>query len=83
MHLVHVVDCPNMNGKAGTMGSSNESAINQGNFSRVSWDLKAVAFWNFAAHSEACRPHPSNTFRPHRCTHRASEEGSEAIKPSV
>jgi hypothetical protein len=83
MHFFLIVDCPDMHGQAGTMGPSNEPSINEGNFSRVSWDLKAVALGNFAADSEACSPHPSNTPRPHRCAHLASEEGSEVIKPFV
>jgi hypothetical protein len=49
MHLLHVVDCPDMHGEAGTMGPSNESPIDEGNLSRVGRNLKAVAFRDFAA----------------------------------
>lgn len=83
MHLIYLVDGPDMHGKARTMCLSKEPFVDEGNLSRMGRNLKTVAFGNLSAQSETRSPKPSNALGAHGGADLVAEERPEMIEPSV
>jgi hypothetical protein len=83
MHLLHVIDGPDMDGQASTMGLSNETTVDKGNLSSVGRNLKTVAFGDLPSQSEARSPQPSDTLGAHGRAYLGAEKRPEMIEPSI